>query len=109
MTIGNTTGKEPDPLMDEDLKSPEELRGAMKDLIDASMSVGEKATVQGIAQEIEVIKQRLADVIEQSQAAVNLAITLQRQFQQFEAQRAKELHLKVAGGSTTPEDWEDGA
>jgi hypothetical protein len=108
MSIGNTTGKEPDPIMDEDLKSPEELRGAMKDLIDASLSVGEKATVKGIAEEIEVIKLRLADVIEQSQAAVNLAVTLQRQFQQFEAQRAKELNLKVRGGSTTPEDWEDG-
>ena len=109
MSIGNTTGKEPDPIMDEDLKSPEELRGAMEDLINASISVSEKATVQGIAHEIEAIKLRLADVIEQSQAAVNLAITLQRQFQQFEAQRAKELTLKVAGGSTTPEDIEDGS
>lgn len=108
MSIGNTTGKEPDPIMDEDLKSPEELRGAMKDLIDASLSVSEKATVVGIAEEIEVIKLRLADAIEQSQAAVNLAITLQRQFQQFQEQRVKELNLKVRGGSTTPEDWEDG-
>lgn len=109
MSIGNTTGKEPDPIMDEDLKTPEELRGAMKDIAAANLSVAEKATVLGIANEIEVIKQRLADVIEQSQAAVNLAITLQRQFQQFQAQRAQELHLKVRGGSTTPEDWEDGA
>lgn len=109
MTIGSTTGKEPDAILDEDLKSPEELRGAMKDIIDASLSVGEKATVQGIAQELDVVKQRLADVIEMAQAAVNLAITLQQQFQQFQAQRAKELNLKVAGGSTTPEDWGDGA
>ena len=105
-TIGNTTGKEPDPIMDEDLKSPEELRGAMKSIAEAKKSMGELATVQGVQAEIEVLKQQLEMTHEQLRSLISIYQTLKNQFDQFQAQRLLELNVRVNGGSTTPEDME---
>jgi len=107
MTIGATSGKEPDHIADEDLRTPEQLRGDMKRIADAALTNSEKASVQGIATEMEVLKMRMAELGEQIQATFNLILTLRGQFQQFQQQRVIELQGR-GGGSTTPEDTEDG-
>ena len=106
MGFGSTTGKEPDPIMDEDLKSPDELRGAMKQIASAKKSIGELATIQGMQTEIQVLKQQLEMTHEQMRSLINLYQTLRDQFDQYQAQRLLELNVKVNGGSTTPEDME---
>ena len=108
MTIGATSGKEPDHVADEDLRTPEQLRGDMKRIAAAALTNSEKASVQGIATEMEVLKMRMAELDERIQAPFNLVITLRNQFQQFEQQRVLELQGRGVG-STTPEDMEDGA
>lgn len=108
MTIGSTSGKEPDAILDEDLRTPEQLRGDMKAIREASLSVGEKASVAGVATEIEVLKQQLAMTHEQIQSLINLYGTLLGEFRQFQAQRVIELQGRGTG-STTPEDMEDGS
>ena len=107
MTIGATTGKEPDHIADEDLRTPEQLRGDMKRIADAALTNSERASVQGVVTEMEVLKLRMAELGEQIQATFNLIITIQGQFQQFQQQRVIELQSR-GGGSTTPEDTEDG-
>ena len=64
----------------------------------------EKATVQGLKTEVEVLKQQLDKTHEQLQRLINLYGTLQAQFTQFQQQRAIELNMKVNHGSTSPED-----
>jgi len=108
MTIGATSGKEPDHIADEDLRTPEQLRGDMKRIADAALTNSERASVQGVVTEMEVLKLRMAELGEQIQATFNLIITIQGQFQQFQQQRVIELQSR-GGGSTTPEDMEDGA
>ena len=46
MSIGSTSGKEPDHIEDGDLRTPEQLRGDMKEIIKAKMSLVERAYVQ---------------------------------------------------------------
>lgn len=104
MTIGATTGKEPDHIEDGDLKSLDELRGAMKDLHKAKLSLNEKATVEGVATEIQVLKQQLEMTHEQMRRLIGMYTTLHDQFLQFQQQRVIELNSWVAGGSTSPED-----
>ncbi len=104
MTIGTTVGKEPDHVQDEDLKTLDELRGVMKDIDKAKLSMGEKATVQGVATEIEVLKQQLEMTHEQMRRLIGMYSNLTNEFQQFKTQRVTELQSWVAGGSTTPED-----
>lgn len=106
MSIGSTEGKEPDYIADGDLKSPDELRGAMKDIIKAKMSLTEKATVEGVMTEIQVLKQQLEMTHEQMRSLIAIYGTLKAQFDQFQAQRLLELNVRVNGGSTTPEDME---
>lgn len=108
MTIGATSGKEPDYIADEDLRTPEQLRGDMKRIADAALTNSEKASVQGVVTEMDVLKLRMAELGEQIQATFNLILTLQGQFQQFQQQRVIELQGR-GGGSTTPEDMEDGS
>ena len=108
MTIGSTSGKEPDHIADEDLRTPEQLRGDMKRIAAAAMTLSEKATIEGVAVEIQVLKQRLASTHEQMQSLINIYGTLLSEFRQFQAQRILELQGR-GGGSTTPEDMEDGA
>ena len=45
MTIGATSGKEPDHVADEDLRTPEQLRGDMKRIAAAALTNSEKASV----------------------------------------------------------------
>ncbi len=104
MTIGATTGKEPDHIQDEDLRSLDELRGAMREIKDAKLSLREKATVEGVATEIEVLKQQLEMTHEQMRRLIGMYSTLRGEFDTFQRQRHIELNSWVSGGSTTPED-----
>ena len=104
MTVGATAGKEPDHIQDEDLKSLDELRGAMKDMHKAKLSLNEKATVDGVQTEIGVLKQQLEMTHEQMRRLIGMYTTLRDEFDQFKRQRLIELNSWVATGSTTPED-----
>ena len=98
----STTGKEPDAIQDEDLRTPEQLRGDMKLIRDAHLSTREKGTVAGVQTEIEVVKQQLEMTHEQLRRLIGMYQTLQGQFDQFQKQRIIELNMKVNHGSTTP-------
>ena len=108
MTIGSTSGKEPNHIADEDLKTLDELRGAMKDIHKAKLSLNEKATVQGCMVELDVMKQRFVLQGEQINRLIGMYATLRNEFDQFQKQRVIELQSWLAnGGSTTPEDMEE--
>lgn len=104
MSIGATTGKEPDAINDEDLRTPEQLRGDMKAINEARLSLREKGTVAGVQAEISVLKQQLEMTHEQLRRLIGMYSTLQQQFDQFQQQRLLELNMKVNHGSTSPED-----
>lgn len=104
MTIGATSGKEPDYIPDEDLRTPDQLRGDMKAINQAKLSLAERATVEGVLTEISVVKQQLEMTHEQLRRLIRMYQTLQNEFDQYKQQRIAELNMKVNGGSTTPED-----
>ena len=106
MNIGATSGKETDHIEDGDLMSVEQLRGAMKDIHKAKLSLNQKATVEGCLAEISVLKQQLEMTHEQLRRLIGMYGTLQEQFNQFQQQRIKELNVRVNGGSTSPEDMD---
>jgi len=106
MSIGSTSGKEPDHIEDGDLRTPDELRGDMRAIAAAKLSLAEKATVEGISVEIQVLKQQLEMTHEQMRSLIHIYATLRDQFNAFNEQRIKELNVRVNGGSTTPEDME---
>jgi len=107
MTIGSTSGKEPDHIEDGDLKTLDEMRGAMKDLHKAKLSLNEKATVEGVMVQIDVLRQQMEMQGEQMNRLIGMYTTLKNQFDQYQAQRVIELQSWLAnGGSTTPEDME---
>ena len=104
MSIGATTGDEPDYVDDGDLKSLDELRGALKDLHTAKLSLNEAATVQGVLTRMDVMKQQFEMQGEQMVRLIGMYQTLQAEFDQYKLQRIAELQMKVNGGSTTRED-----
>ena len=103
-SIGATTGKEPDHIEDGDLMSPDELRGAIKKLHTAKLSLNQKATIEGCLAEISVVKQQLEMTHEQLRRLIGMYSTLRNEFETFRGQWHKELNVRVGGGSTTPED-----
>tara|TARA_S200002703_G_scaffold160057_1_gene176392 strand:+ start:1787 stop:2164 length:378 start_codon:yes stop_codon:yes gene_type:complete len=102
--IGATEGKEPDHVQDCDLKTVEELRGIMKDIDGARKTMGNMSTIQGVATEIQVLKQQLEMTHEQMRRLIGMYQTLQSEFTAFKTQRIKELNIRVNGGSTVSED-----
>ena len=104
MTIGATSGKDPDYIADGDLKSLDEMRGAMKDMHKAKLSLNEKATVEGVMTEIQVLKQQLEMTHEQMRSLLGIYQNLSAEFAQYREQRVVELNMRVNGGSTTPGD-----
>jgi len=102
--IGATTGKEPDFVQDEDLRTPDQLRGDMKRIASAKLSMAEMATVEGVKTEIVVLKQQMETTHEQMRRLIGMYQTLRGEFDVFQEQRIKELNVRVNGGSTTPED-----
>lgn len=108
MTIGSTSGKEPDHIEDGDLKTLDELRGAMKDMHKAKLSLNEKATVEGVMVQIDVLRQQMEMQGEQMNRLIGMYATLRDEFDQYKRQRVIELQSWLAnGGSTTPEDMEE--
>lgn len=106
MSIGSTSGKEPDHVEDGDLRTPEQLRGDMREINKAKMSLVEKATVEGVMAEIQALKQQLEMTHEQMRSLIHLYGTIRAEFDQFNEQRLKELTVRINAGSTTPEDME---
>ena len=104
MTIGATSGKKPDHIPDEDVKSLDELRGAMKDMHKAKLSLNERASVEGVMADMAVLKQQMEMTHEQLRRLIGMYQTLQDEFTQYKEQRIKELNVRVNGGSTSPED-----
>ena len=104
MTIGATSGKEPDHVEDGDLKTLDELRGAYKDMHKAKLSLNQKATVEGVMTEIQVLKQQLEMTHEQMRSLLGIYQNLSAEFAQYREQRVVELNMRVNGGSTTPGD-----
>lgn len=108
MTIGSTSGKEPDHIADGDLKTLDELRGAMKDMHKAKLSLNEKATVEGVLTQIDVLRQQMEMQAEQMNRLIGMYSTMRDEFDQYKRQRVIELQSWLAnGGSTTPEDMEE--
>lgn len=107
--IGATTGDKPNHVADEDLKTLDELRGAMQDLDTARLSLNEKATVEGVMRNQDVLRQQLEMTHEQLRRLIGMYATMRAEFDQFKLQRIIELQSWLAtGGSTTPEDNIDG-
>jgi archaellum component FlaC len=106
MTIGATEGKEPDHISDEDISmlSLDDMRGAYKDMHDAKLSLNEKASVEGVMTEIQVLKQQLEMTHEQIRSLIGIYGTMAEEFTNFKEQRIAELQMKVNNGSTSPED-----
>lgn len=89
---------------DEDLRTPDQLRGDMREINKAKMSLGEKATLEGVRKELSVVKQQLEMTHEQMKRLIGMYQTLTLEFDQFKQQRIAELNMKVNHGSTSPED-----
>jgi hypothetical protein len=102
--IGATEGKEPDYIQDEDLRTPDQLRGDMKAIHAAKLSLNQRATVEGVLVEISVVKQQLEMTHEQLRRLIGMYQTLQQEFDQYKQQRIRELQMKVNCGPTCTED-----
>lgn len=81
---------------DPDYLSPEDME---------ALTRAEKATVRGLHNEVEILKQKMLNLYEKLDKMVALYGTLRNEFDTLQRQRIAELQLKVQGGSTTPEDW----
>ena len=106
MTIGATTGKEPDYISNEDISmlSLDDMRGAYKDMHKAKLSLNQMASVEGVMTEISVLKQQLEMTHEQMRRLIGMYATLASEFKQYREQRIAELQMKVNYGSTTVDD-----
>jgi hypothetical protein len=110
-SIGATEGKEPDHISDEDIQALtlDDMRGAYQDMHAAKLSLNERGTVAGLSTEVEVAKQQMEMLHEQMRRLIGMYTTLNNEFKQYREQRVKELNVRVNGGSTSPEDTDDGA
>ena len=88
--FGSTT-KDP-----EDAVTLDELRGAL--------TKGEKVTVEGLFQEMQVVKQQLANHTEQFNKLIGLVMTLQGQYEALQAARARELQDRGTGPTVNADD-----
>lgn len=89
MSFGSTGNKHESG--DPDYLSPEDLQ---------ALSRAEKATVHGLFNEVEILKQKMEKQYAKMSHLVQLYGTLQNQFQDFQIQRIKELNVRVNGGPT---------
>ena len=90
---------------EEDRKTEAELRGQMRDISTAKLTMGEIATVQGIAEENKVLKSMMDDLCEQNNRFIGMVGTMRNELEQFKSQWNIERQSWLAnGGSTTPED-----
>ena len=84
---------------DSDPLSLEEMRG--------DLSRVERATVNGLQKELEIVKTMLHETNEQNNRLVGLYETLRAEFTQFQQQRAIELNMRVNHGPTAPDGPND--
>lgn len=106
--------KEPQSLTDADadMKTLDQLRGIAGDMKkgfetmhEAKLSLNEKATVEGVMVEMDVMRQKMEMQAEQMNRLIGMYATLSDEFKQYREQRVVELQSWLAGGgSTTPED-----
>lgn len=89
MSFGSTGNKHDSG--DPDYLSLEELK---------MLSRAEKATVQGLFNEVQIVKQKMEHLYERLDKLIGLYGTIQHQFQDFQIQRIKELNVRVNGGPT---------
>lgn len=75
-----------------------------KEEIERAFSKRDKATLNGVLSELDIVKQKMEHCYEKLHRMTQLYMTLQNQFQQFEIQRIKELQLRVNHGPTVKED-----
>ena len=82
-----------------------ELRGTMRDIHKAKLSVGEIATVKGLMAEMKVLRDMVDTLTEQHNRTIGLYQNLKAELAQFRQQWNIERQSWLAkGGSTTPED-----
>ena len=83
-----------------------ELRGEMKTIAAAKKSMGELATIKGIAEEAKMLRQMMDDLCEQNNRLIGLYATLRAELDGFRKQWniERQSWLAKRGGSTTPED-----
>jgi hypothetical protein len=84
---------------DSDPLTKEEMRGALTKV--------ERATVNGLQREMEILKEMRAEDMEQMNRLVGLYTTLRNEFTQFQQQRAIELNMRVNHGPTAPDASND--
>lgn len=69
--------------------------------IAAARTRAQTATIAGISVELQLQAQRMEQLLERLDRTEKLFLTLQGQFEQLQAQRIRELQLRVNGGPTT--------
>ncbi len=86
-----------------------ELRGQMQSIAKAKQSIGEQATVKGLAEQVLVLQDMVDTMTEQHNRMVGLVQTTRNELAQFKQQWNIERTSWLAnGGSTTREDVEGG-
>jgi len=75
-----------------------------KEEIERALGRRDKATLNGVLQEMDIVKQKIEHCYEKLHRMTALYMTMQGEFQQFREQRVKELTLRVNGGPTVKDD-----
>ena len=106
-TFGSTTEVDDVPIdrgPPEEMRMTEnELRGAMRDVHKAKLTMGEISTVRGLSEEVTVMKEMVDTLTTQHNTLITNYMQLKAEFGQYKQQRAIELQSWLAnGGSTTP-------
>lgn len=84
----------------------EELQGAVANVREAGFDLGKAVTIKGCLERIRVLEGLVDDMAEQHNRIIGLIGTMRNEFDTFQRQRVAELQVRVAGGSTTPEDMD---
>ena len=87
-TFGSTQEDDGDMLSREDLEM---------------LARAEKATVQGVHQENEILKQKMEHLYEKLDRLIGMYGTLQNEFQQFRQQWVASLNSRINHGPTAPD------
>jgi ClpP class serine protease len=87
-----------------------ELRGTMRSIADAKLTMGEQATVKGLVEQVLVLQEMVDSMTEQHNRMVGLVQTTRNELAEFKQQwNIERVSWLAGGGSTTREDVEDGA
>lgn len=78
-----------------------------KEEFEALLKSREKATVQGVLLEMDILKQKMENCYEKLDRMTKLYMTLDQAFRQFQQQRAIELQAAVNFGPTVRDGTDD--